>query len=206
MERWKTTKTTRTEEETTAGKRWKQHSGRRKEDGGAVTNLQSSRSCGWGGQPGGSGPTTAAGSPEAWQPAAAGASMWRECGWGEKRVTSLQVEIKKSLALACPVFTPLVLSLPLGPFPRSAPKMLALTSPMKKRLGCPLEAKWAAQEKQTQEPEVGSPSETIWLHFSKPSHWFRTWVNSERWWGTGRPGVLQSLGSQRVGHNRATEQ
>lgn len=46
MERWKTTKTTRTEEETTAGKRWKQHSGRRKEDGGAVTNLQSSRSCG----------------------------------------------------------------------------------------------------------------------------------------------------------------
>ena len=25
------------------------------------------------------------------------------------------------------------------------------------------------------------------------------------WWWTGKPGVLQSMGSQRVGHNRATE-
>ena len=30
------------------------------------------------------------------------------------------------------------------------------------------------------------------------------WVNSESWWWTSRPGVLQSMGSQRVGH-RATE-
>ena len=33
-----------------------------------------------------------------------------------------------------------------------------------------------------------------------------TWVNSGRWWGTGKPGVLQSLGPQRVGHDLATEQ
>ena len=31
------------------------------------------------------------------------------------------------------------------------------------------------------------------------------WVNSERWWWTGRPGVLRFMGSQRVGHNWATE-
>ena len=31
------------------------------------------------------------------------------------------------------------------------------------------------------------------------------WVNSRSWWWTGRPGVLQSFGSQRVGHDRATE-
>ena len=31
------------------------------------------------------------------------------------------------------------------------------------------------------------------------------WVNSGSWWWTGRPGVLQFLGSQRVGHNWATE-
>ena len=29
------------------------------------------------------------------------------------------------------------------------------------------------------------------------------WVNSGSWWWTGRPGVLQSMGSQRVGHNWA---
>ena len=31
-------------------------------------------------------------------------------------------------------------------------------------------------------------------------------ANFRRWWGTGRPGVLQSMGSQRVGHEWATEQ
>ena len=31
------------------------------------------------------------------------------------------------------------------------------------------------------------------------------WVNSGHWWWTGRPGVLQFIGSQRVGHNWATE-
>ena len=31
------------------------------------------------------------------------------------------------------------------------------------------------------------------------------WVNSGSWWWTGRPGVLQSMGSQRVGHGWATE-
>ena len=31
------------------------------------------------------------------------------------------------------------------------------------------------------------------------------WVNSWSWWLTGRPGVLWSMGSQRVGHNWVTE-
>ena len=31
------------------------------------------------------------------------------------------------------------------------------------------------------------------------------WTSSRSWWWTGRPGVLQSLGSQRVGHDWATE-
>ena len=31
------------------------------------------------------------------------------------------------------------------------------------------------------------------------------WVNSGRWWWTGRPGVLRFMGSQRVGHDWATE-
>ena len=36
--------------------------------------------------------------------------------------------------------------------------------------------------------------------------WTWTWANSRRWWGAGRPGLLQSVGSQRVGHNWAAEQ
>ena len=37
-------------------------------------------------------------------------------------------------------------------------------------------------------------------------HWpdGRVWVNSGSWWWTGRPGVLQFMGSQRVGHDWVT--
>ena len=31
------------------------------------------------------------------------------------------------------------------------------------------------------------------------------WASSGHWWWTGKPGVLWSMGSQRVGHNWATE-
>ena len=35
--------------------------------------------------------------------------------------------------------------------------------------------------------------------------WTWVWVNSGSWWWTGRPGVLQFMGSQRVGHNWVNE-
>ena len=35
--------------------------------------------------------------------------------------------------------------------------------------------------------------------------WTWVWVNSGSWWWTGRPGVLQFMGLQRVRHNWATE-
>ena len=40
---------------------------------------------------------------------------------------------------------------------------------------------------------------------SSPTQWTWVWVNSGSWWWTGRPGVLQSMGSQRVRHGWATE-
>ena len=55
---------------------------------------------------------------------------------------------------------------------------------------------WRLEEKGTTEDEM------VRWH-----HWFnaRVWVNSRSWWWTGSPGVLQSMGSQRVGHDWATE-
>ena len=41
---------------------------------------------------------------------------------------------------------------------------------------------------------MASPTRCTWV-----------WVTSGRWWWTGRPGVLQNMGSQRVGHDWATE-
>ena len=40
---------------------------------------------------------------------------------------------------------------------------------------------------------------------ASPILWMWVWVNSRSWWWTGRPGVLQFMGSQRVGHGWATE-
>ena len=40
---------------------------------------------------------------------------------------------------------------------------------------------------------------------ASPTQWTSVWANSRSWWWTGRPGVLQSMGSQRVGHDWANE-
>ena len=40
---------------------------------------------------------------------------------------------------------------------------------------------------------------------ASPTWWTWVWVDSGSWWWTGRPGKLQSMGSQRVGHDWATE-
>ena len=40
---------------------------------------------------------------------------------------------------------------------------------------------------------------------ASPTQWTWVWVNSGSWWWTGRPGVLRFMGSQRVGHDWATE-
>ena len=37
------------------------------------------------------------------------------------------------------------------------------------------------------------------------ARWMWVWMNSGSWWWTGRPGVLRFMGSQRVGHDWATE-
>ena len=55
---------------------------------------------------------------------------------------------------------------------------------------------WRQEEKGTAEDEMVG-----WHH----QPWTWVWVNSGSWWWTGRPGVLQSMGSQTVGYDWATE-
>ena len=40
---------------------------------------------------------------------------------------------------------------------------------------------------------------------ASPTQWTRVWVSSRSWWWTGKFGRLQSMGSQRVRHDRASE-
>ena len=40
---------------------------------------------------------------------------------------------------------------------------------------------------------------------ASPTQWAWVWVSSGSWWWTGRPGVLQSMGLQSVGHDWVTE-
>ena len=46
----------------------------------------------------------------------------------------------------------------------------------------------------------------VCVYIYVPVQWTWTWANSGRWWGTGKPSMPQSMGSQRVRHNLATEQ
>ena len=40
---------------------------------------------------------------------------------------------------------------------------------------------------------------------ASPTPWMWVWANFRSWWWTGRPGMLQFMGSQRVRHDWATE-
>ena len=55
---------------------------------------------------------------------------------------------------------------------------------------------WRHEEKGTIEDEM-----VRWYHRLNG----QVWVNSNSWWWTGRPSVLRFMGSQRVGHDWATE-
>ena len=57
---------------------------------------------------------------------------------------------------------------------------------------------WGQEEKGTTEDEIDG-----WM--ASLTRWTWVWVNSGSWWWTGRPGMLQFMGSQRVGHDWATE-
>ena len=50
------------------------------------------------------------------------------------------------------------------------------------------------------------PLSTEWDGWmASPTQWTWIWTNSGRWWRTGRPDVLQSMGLQRVAHDFVTE-
>ena len=40
---------------------------------------------------------------------------------------------------------------------------------------------------------------------ASPTQWTQVWPSSGSWWWTGRPGVLQPMGSHSARHDRATE-
>ena len=52
----------------------------------------------------------------------------------------------------------------------------------------------------------GEGDDRGWDDWMASSTWWTwVWVDSGSWWLTGKPGVLRSMGSQRAGHNWATE-
>ena len=51
--------------------------------------------------------------------------------------------------------------------------------------------------------EKGTTGLDGWM--ASPTRWTWVWVNSRSWWWTGRPGMMQFMGSQRVGHDWATK-
>ena len=55
---------------------------------------------------------------------------------------------------------------------------------------------WRQQEKGMTEDE---------MVVSSPTQWTWVWINSGSWWWTGRPGMLQSMLAQIVGHHWLTE-
>ena len=53
--------------------------------------------------------------------------------------------------------------------------------------------------RKTEEGEGNDRGWDGWM--ASPTQWTWVWVNSGSWWWTGRPGMLQSMGLQRVRHD-----
>ena len=58
--------------------------------------------------------------------------------------------------------------------------------------------------KDWRQEEKGMTGWDGWM--ASPTQWTWVWASSGRWWWTGKPDVLQSMGLQRVRHDWATEQ
>ena len=56
---------------------------------------------------------------------------------------------------------------------------------------------WRQEEKGTTEDEL--------VGWHQPTQWTWVWASSRSWWWTGRPGMLQSMGSQRIRHDWTNE-
>ena len=74
----------------------------------------------------------------------------------------------------------------------------------------PLDAKnwltWKAPDAGKRHRAGGEGDDRGWDGWmASPTQWTWVWVNPGSWWWTGRPGVLQSMGSQRVRCDWATE-
>ena len=57
---------------------------------------------------------------------------------------------------------------------------------------------WRQEEKEMTEDEMVG-----WM--ASPPQWTWVWASSGSWWWTGKPGMLQSMRSQKDGHNWVTE-
>ena len=58
----------------------------------------------------------------------------------------------------------------------------------------------------TERLKVGEGDDRGWdVWMASPTRWTWVWVNSGSSWWTGKPGVLQPMGSQRVGQDWTTE-
>ena len=58
--------------------------------------------------------------------------------------------------------------------------------------------------KDWRQEEKGMTGWDSWM--ASPIQWTWVWANPRRQWRTGKPGMLQSMGWQRVGHDSVTEQ
>ena len=64
---------------------------------------------------------------------------------------------------------------------------------------------WTTELNWTDNDDGGEGDNRGWDGWmASPSRWTWVWASSRCWWWTGKPGMLQSMGSQRVGHGMSS--
>ena len=76
---------------------------------------------------------------------------------------------------------------------------------LEKTLESPLDCKEIQPKENQPWKFIGRTDAEAEAPMASPTQWTWVWEGSGSWWWTGRSGVLQSMGSQRVGHDWVTE-
>ena len=76
---------------------------------------------------------------------------------------------------------------------------------LKLKLQCFGPLLWISDQLVRKDPDAGKGRRRRGQQMMR-TQWTWIWVGSGMWWGTGEPGVLPSMGSQRVAHDWVTEQ
>ena len=130
-------------------------------------------------------------------------TSFSECSWNS-HILSFVVQSLSRVRLFVTPWTAACQASPSFTIPQSLLKLMSIGSvmPSNHLVLCQI-GRASCRERVKAGGEKDNKGWDVWM--ASPTQWTWVWVSSGSWWWTRKPGILQSMGSQRVRHDWVTE-